>query len=128
MNPTQELTPEFLGILLKDVIAKEQSLKKLTIKEIQESVARKYGISVPQILSTDRSASLVTPRQLAMYISRKYTTKSLLEIAAEFSKKHATIIHGVKTIEKQLDVDAELKTSLEEILQEFGYKISDKME
>lgn len=128
INPTQELSPEFLSVLLKDVIAKEQALKKLTIKEIQESVARKYGVTVSQILSTDRSASLVTPRQLAMYISRKYTAKSLLEIAPEFSKKHATIIHGVKTIERQLDVDPELKSSLESILQEFGYKISDKME
>lgn len=128
INPTQELTPEFLSMLLKDVIAKEQALRKLTIKEIQETVARRYGVSITQILSVDRSQSLVTPRQLAMYISRKYTPKSLLEIAAEFKKKHATIIHGVKTIEKQLDVDPDLKASLEDILQEFGYKISDKME
>lgn len=128
INPTQELTPDFLRLLLKDVIAKEQALKKLTIREIQESVARKYGITVQQILSTDRSQSLVTPRQLAMYISRKYTAKSLLEIAPEFAKKHATIIHGCKTIEKQLDVDPELRNSLEEILKEFGYKMSDKME
>ncbi len=127
-NPTQQLTPDFLRLLLKDVIEKEQALRKLTIKEIQETVSERYGVSVPQILSTDRSQSLVTPRQLAMYISRKYTPKSLLEIAAEFKKKHATIIHGVKTIETQLDVDPELKASLEDILQQFGYKISDKME
>lgn len=128
INPTQELSPEFLSMLLKDVIAKEQALRKLTIKEIQETVASRYGVTIAQILSVDRSQSLVTPRQLAMYISRKYTPKSLLEIASEFKKKHATIIHGVKTIEKQLDVDPELKASLEDILQEFGYKVSDKME
>lgn len=128
INPTQELTKDFLSIILKDFIEKEQTLKKLTIREIQECICRKYSISIGQILSTDRTASLVTPRQLAMYISRKYTTKSLQEIAAEFDKKHATILHGVKTIEKRLDVENDLKAVLEEILGEFGYSTADKME
>jgi chromosomal replication initiator protein len=113
---------------LKDFIEKEQTLKKITIKEIQECICKKYGISISQILSSDRTASLVTPRQLAMYISRKYTTKSLQEIAAEFDKKHATILHGVKAIEKRLDVENELRTILDSVLAEFGYSISDKME
>lgn len=128
INPTQELTQEFLSIILKDFIEKEQTLKKLTIREIQECICRKYGITIGQILSTDRTASLVTPRQLAMYISRKYTTKSLQEIAAEFDKKHATILHGVKAIEKRLDVENDLKGILEEVLGEFGYSTADKME
>ena len=127
-NPTQLITNDYLFLILKNLIEKEQSLKKLTIKEIQECVAKKFDVSVQQILSTDRTQSLVTPRQLAMYISRKYTPKSLLEIANEFEKKHATILHGVKTIEKRLDVEDELKNTLEEILNEFGYKLSDKME
>ena len=127
-NPTQDLSNEFLSFLLKDFIEKEQTLKKLTIKEIQESVSRKYGVSIGQILSSDRTQSLVTPRQMAMYISRKYTTKSLLEIATEFDKSHATILHGVKTIDKRLDVEDELRKSLQEILAEFGYTVSDKME
>ena len=128
INPTHELTNDFLASILKDVIEKEQTLKKLTIREIQESICKKYNITIAQILSSDRTASLVTPRQLAMYISRKYTTKSLQEIAAEFDKKHATILHGVKTIDKRLDVEIELKSTLEEILKDFGYSISDKME
>jgi chromosomal replication initiator protein len=122
------LTQEFLSIILKDFIEKEQTLKKLTIREIQECICKKYGVSIGQILSSDRTASLVSPRQLAMYISRKYTTKSLQEIAAEFDKKHATILHGVKAIEKRLDVESELKGILSEVLGEFGYNIADKME
>ena len=128
INPTQELNKEFLSFILKDFIEKEQTLKRLTIREIQECVAKKYGITVHQILSSDRMASLVTPRQLAMYISRKYTPKSLQEIAAEFDKKHATILHGVKSIEKRLDVEGELKGILEDVLGEFGYTIADKLE
>jgi chromosomal replication initiator protein len=128
INPTQELNNEFLSFILKDFIEKEQTLKRLTIREIQECVAKKYGITVNQILSSDRMASLVTPRQLAMYISRKYTPKSLQEIAAEFDKKHATILHGVKSIEKRLDVEGELKGILVDVLSEFGYSINDKLE
>ena len=81
-----------------------------------------------QILSSERTQSIVTPRQLAMYIARKFTTKSLPEIAKLFDKTHATIIHGVRNIEKRLDVENDLKITLEEILSEFGYRIADKMD
>ena len=103
-------------------------MKKLNIEEIQALVAKKYSISMEQLLSPERTQSVVTPRQLAMYIARKFTTKSLPEIAKMFEKTHATIIHGVRNIEKRLDVEADLKASLAEILAEFGYKLSDKMD
>ena len=128
LNPTQQLTSEFLSILLKDFIDKEQSLRKITIHEIQECVSKKYGVTLSQILSPDRTQSLVTPRQLAMYISRKCAPNSLSEVAKLFGKTHATIVHGVKTIEKRLDVEEDLRKSLNEILSELGYTPSDKME
>ena len=117
-----------LAHLLKDFIEKEQSLRKLSIEEIQTAVSKKYNVSMAQILSAERTQSIVTPRQLAMYIARKFTTKSLPEIAKLFEKTHATIIHGVRNIEKRLDVENDLKVTLEEILSEFGYNISDKMD
>ena len=128
MDPTENLTNETLSKLLKDFIEKEQTLKKLNIEEIQAVVAKKYSVTIAQILSAERTQSIVTPRQLAMYIARKFTTKSLPEIAKLFEKTHATIIHGVKNIEKRLDVEADLKATLAEILSEFGYKLSDKMD
>ena len=125
---TTQIGNDILAHLLKDFIEKEQSLRKLTIEEIQTAVSKKYNVSMAQILSAERTQSIVTPRQLSMYIARKFTTKSLPEIAKLFDKTHATIIHGVKNIEKRLDVEPDLKLTLEEILAEFGYKISDKME
>jgi len=119
---------EVLNHLLKDFIEKEQHLKKLTIEEIQTAVAKKYNVSIAQILSSERTQSIVTPRQLSMYIARKFTTKSLPEIAKFFDKTHATIIHGVRNIEKRLDVEEDLKGTLAEILSEFGYKLSDNMD
>ena len=75
----------------------------------------------------ERTQSLVTPRQLAMYIARKFTPKGLPEIAEQFKKTHSTVLHGVKSIEKRLDVEEDLKASLEEILSELGCKLSDKI-
>ena len=124
--PTTELKTDILSHLLKDFIEKEQSLKKLTIEEIQTAVAKKYNVSIAQILSSERTQSIVTPRQLSMYIARKFTTRSLPEIAKFFDKTHATIIHGVRNIEKRMDVEDDLKATLAEILSEFGYKLSDK--
>lgn len=123
-----DLKNDVLAHLLKDFIEKEQNLKKLTIEEIQQAVAKKYNVSIAQILSPERTQSLVTPRQLSMYIARKFTTKSLPEIAKVFDKTHATIIHGVKNIEKRLDVEDDLKATLAEILSSFGYKLSDNMD
>ena len=126
--PSTELSNDILSHLLKDFIEKEQSLRKLSIEEIQTAVSKKYNVSIAQILSSERTQSIVTPRQLSMYIARKFTTKSLPEIAKLFDKTHATIIHGVRNIEKRLDVENDLKITLEEILSEFGYKISDRMD
>jgi chromosomal replication initiator protein len=126
--PNTILDNEVLANLLKDSIEKEKTLRKLTIEEIQTAVAKKYDVTLTQILSPERTQSIVTPRQIAMYIARKYTTKSLPEIAKKFDKTHATILHGVKNITKRLDVENDLKAMLAEILSEFGYKLSDKME
>ena len=125
VEPTTPLTNDVLTHILKEYIEKEKSLRSLTIKEIQQSVAKKYNVSIEQILSAERTQSLVTPRQMAMYISRKYTTKSLPEIAQSFKKTHATILHGVRNIEKRFDVEPDLKSELNEILAEFGCSIKD---
>ena len=125
LDPKMPLTDASLSIILKDFIEKEKSRKKITIDEVKNCVCKKYGVTLSQILSPERTQSIVTPRQLAMYISRKFTTRSLPEIAKEFDKSHATILHGVKNISKRLDVEPELKESLEELLDELGCSMGD---
>jgi len=123
-----DLNEEMLTRLLKDFIEKEKTQKKVTIEEIQTAVATAYSVSLSQILSSDRTASIVTPRQLAMYITRKFTNKSLPEIAKKFEKTHATILHGVKTISKRLDVETELKEALEKIISDIGLSLDDRID
>lgn len=127
-NPSIILDNDILSRLLDKIIENEKNLKLLSIEEIQRTVAEKYCVSITQILSSERTQSLVTPRQLAMYIARKITTKSLQEIAEAFGKKHATILHGVKTIRERLENESDLKRTLEEIITKFGYKMSDILE
>ena len=127
-DPRLVLNNDSLGRLLKDYIEKEQTLRKLTIEEIQQACAKKYGVTMKDILSHEKIQSIVTPRQLAMYISKKLTSKGLQEIATAFGKKHATIIHGVKSIAERLGCEPELRVDLEEILASFGYRLSDAMD
>ena len=127
-NPSVTIDKLILQKILDDFIQKESSLKKITIEEIQQACAKRFGTTLTDILSHERTQSLVTPRQLAMYISRKYTSKGLNEIAAAFDKKHATIISGCKTIQHRLSNEPNLKAELEDILSSLGYKLSDSME
>ena len=126
VEPTRQLTPDTLSRILKDFIEKEKSMRSLTVEEIQQAVAKKFNVTLAQILSSERTQSLVTPRQMSMYISRKFTTKSLPEIAQSFDKTHATILHGVKTIQKRIETEPNLKSILDEILTEFGCSMNDQ--
>ena len=128
LDPSIKPGEDVLSHLLKDFIEKEKTQKNLTIEEIQSTVAAKYSVTIPQILSSERTQSLVTPRQLAMYIARKFTMKSLPEIAKQFDKSHATILHGVKTISKRLDVEPELRDNLNSIISGFGYTMEDMID
>lgn len=128
INPTLSLNNEMLSTCLSDCIEIEKKLKKITIEEIQNAICNKFGITMAQLLSSERTQSLVTPRQLAMYISRKHTAKSLPEIAKMFDKSHATILHGVKSIKKHLETEPDLRESLEEVLQTLGCNSIDTIE
>ena len=63
---------------------------------------------------------MARPRQIAMYLSKKYTTKSLPEIGRRFSgRDHTTVIHAVKTIEKFIESDQDLKQNVDTIKRQF---------
>lgn len=128
MNPDVPLTIEAEKRLLRDSIEEEQAIKDLSIDEIQQSVAKFYNVSIKDILSSERTQGLVTPRQVAMFISRKLTTKSLPEIADAFHKNHSTVHHGAQTIQDRLAVEPDLRKAVNEIVASLGRKPSDVLE
>ena len=99
-------------VVLKDLINLAEN--KVTIDLIQTTVCKFFKISKNEMLSSRRSRYLVRPRQVAIYLTKILTSKSLPEIGRDFSNRdHTTIIHSVKTIEKLKKNDEELSNNID---------------
>lgn len=120
LNGDIPLTLDIAQHLLKDSIEEEKTIKDLTVDEIMRAVAQFYGVKMEEILSKERTQTLVTPRQVAMFLSCKLTTRSLVEIGRSFGKTHATVYHGAQTIQKRIDVEDELRKTVENITSQLG--------
>jgi len=97
--------------VLKDILVEKN--RELTVEEIQKIVATHFGIKISDLKSPKRLKALILPRQLAMYLSRQLTSCSFPEIGEKFGgKDHSTIIHAIKKIEKQLEDDYQLRSTL----------------
>ena len=100
--------------ILRDFISYEN--KSINIESIQNIVAVYFNLNIQEMLSPRRSRSLARPRQIAMYLAKKYTTNSLPDIGRKFSNRdHTTVIHAVKKIEELVKNDNEIKQSITEI-------------
>ncbi len=97
--------------VLKDILVEKN--RELTIEEIQKTVAAHYSIKVSELKSSKRLKALVLPRQIAMYLSRQLTSCSYPEIGDRFGgKDHSTIIHAIKKIERQMEEDFNLRSTI----------------
>jgi len=99
--------------ILKDVF---NQIKVITIDKIQNVVSNYYNIALSEMLSQRRSRPLARPRQIAMYLAKKMTTRSLPEIGRRFANRdHTTVIHAVKTITRLSEQDDEMKKNISQI-------------
>ena len=106
------LTIEMAQEVLKDLIRASQ--RKITIDDIQRKVADYYNIRLSDLLSARRSRTIARPRQVAMYLSKILTTRSLPEIGRKFGgRDHTTVIHAVKRIESLKDSDNAIQEEVE---------------
>ena len=108
-------------IILKDLLNINET--KITIDNIQTLVCKYFKISKNEMLSSRRARYLVRPRQVAIYLSKILTTKSLPEIGREFSNRdHTTVIHSVKTIERLKVENTEISNGLNHLKNQILYK------
>ena len=128
VNPDMPLSLDIVQHLLKDMIEDEASIKNITPEAVIQAVAEHYGVSVADIKAPGRTATLVTPRQLAMFIASKLTTDSLAIIGKAFERKHTTVFYGSQQIQKRLGIDPELKEAIRHICMKLGRKIDDVLE
>lgn len=100
---------------LAESVVKTISVNKkvITIDTIKKLVSKEYGITVSDMVSKSRRQAVVRPRQVAMYLSRKYTDQPLQAIGRSFNRYHATAIHAIGTVEKSMKQEAALKKHIE---------------
>ncbi len=93
---------------LRDLLSAHK--RQITVENIQKTVADYYHLKIADMHSKRRPANIAKPRQIAMYLAKEMTQKSLPEIGAAFGgRDHTTVLHAVKKITKERQADEQLR-------------------
>jgi chromosomal replication initiator protein len=107
------LCVETAEVAIRDLVRTREP-KRVKIEDIQKLVATHYNVSRADILSSRRTANVVRPRQIAMYLSKVLTPRSLPEIGRRFGgRDHTTVLHAVRKIEGLTGSDRSLSEEVE---------------
>ena len=116
-NITVELAKEVLKNTLKGAD------RELTIEGIQKTICDYYNIKIGDLKAKRRTKNIAIPRQVAMYLCRKYTETSFPAIGDKFGgRDHSTVIHASKTIEKKIKQDPYMLTTIEKLERNLNIK------
>ena len=103
-----DLTQDCLADVLR------ASERKITVEEIQRKVSEHYNIRLSDMIGPKRLRSYARPRQVAMYLCKHLTSRSLPEIGRRFGgRDHTTVMHGVKRIDELRQQDGQIAEDLE---------------
>ena len=97
----QTITVEVMEEVLRNLFHEEADTQ-VTVEHIQRIVAEHFDIRFADMMSKRRPASVAWPRQIAMYFARRLTDLSFPDIANEFDRTHATVLHAVTTVEHKM--------------------------
>jgi len=107
----REITIELTKEALKDLLTVQN--RQISVENIQKTVADFYNIKVADMYSKKRPANIARPRQIAMYLAKELTQKSLPEIGELFGgRDHTTVLHAVRKIAGERGKDAQLNHEL----------------
>ncbi len=99
---------DFARAALQDLIRAND--RRITIDEIQRKVAEYYKVRLADLLSARRSREIARPRQVAMYLAKRLTPRSLPEIGRKFGgRDHTTVMHAIKRIDELRAADSDLE-------------------
>ncbi len=108
----REITIELTKDCLSDIL--RASDRKVTVEEIQRKVSDHYNIRLSDMLGPKRLRTFARPRQIAMYLCKQMTTRSLPEIGRRFGgRDHTTVMHGVRRIEDLKDKDNQIAEDIQ---------------
>ena len=107
-----EITLELTQDCLADVL--RASERQVTVEEIQRQVSDHYNIRLSDLIGPKRVRVFARPRQVAMYLCKQMTSRSLPEIGRRFGgRDHTTVMHGVRRIEELRQLDIQIAEDLE---------------
>ena len=109
----KEITLEMTQDVLKDMLRSYD--KRTTIDEIQKKVAEYFNISVKEMQSSRRARTVARPRQVAMYLAKQLTSRSLPEIGRKFDRDHTTVMHAVRKVEELILEDSSLAENVDSL-------------
>lgn len=108
---------DFAVATLGDVLRGAE--RRVTIDEIQKAVSAHFELKTIDLVSARRAVVVARPRQIAMYLAKRLTTRSLPEIGRKFGgRDHSTVIHAVRRIEQLRDTDREIDGAVRTLLRE----------
>ena len=108
----REVTLELAQDCLSDIL--RHSDRKITVEEIQRKVSDHYNIRLSDLIGPKRVRTFARPRQVAMYLAKTMTSRSLPEIGRRFGgRDHTTVMHGVRKIEELKQQDSQIADDLE---------------
>ena len=108
----REITLELAQDCLADIL--RASDRKITVEEIQRKVSDHYNIRLSDLIGPKRVRTFARPRQIAMYLAKQLTSRSLPEIGRRFGgRDHTTVMHGVRRIEELRAKDSQIADDLE---------------
>ncbi len=111
----RELSVEFAEDVLADMF--RASRRRITIDEIQKRVSDHFKIRNAEMVSARRAREVARPRQIAMYLAKQLTPRSLPEIGRRFGgRDHTTVIHAVRQIEKLRAMDSEIDSDVRTLM------------
>jgi chromosomal replication initiator protein len=109
----EPLTIAMAEAAIRDLV-RAHDLRRVKIDDIQKLVASHFNVSRAEILSARRTANVVRPRQIAMYLAKTLTLRSLPEIGRRFGgRDHTTVLHAVRKIEELVSKDHNLAEVIE---------------
>ncbi len=109
----KEITLDMTQDVLKDMLRSYD--KRTTIDEIQKKVAEYFNISVKEMQSSRRARTVARPRQVAMYLAKQLTSRSLPEIGRKFDRDHTTVMHAVRKVEELILEDSSLAENVDSL-------------
>ncbi|WP_038130443.1 chromosomal replication initiator protein DnaA [Thioclava indica] len=108
----REISLDLAQECLKDQL--RQSERKVTVEEILRKVAEHYNIRLSDLVGPKRLRAIARPRQVAMFLSKSLTTRSLPDIGRRFGgRDHTTIMHGIRKIEELRASDSQLAEDID---------------